>query len=464
MKKTAFIFSLFIFLLQMSPAYPLELNVKGSRMSIKAENEPLSSILHAFAEQGIKISADPNLTPDISASFKDKKIENALKIIFRNLNYILIWKNISTPLGDFAKLEEIRLYTPGRKHYIKTIAPETGRLAKNPDDGSIYIKNQILIRLTKAVNLKDFRKFLLDNGLGVLGYSRMTGIIKILLPEGSDYFAILDLIKNYPGLEKAEPNYAYPVNRPYYAPGSPVKTADAKTGVLSSNPVPVAVIDSGLSADYLSEPYVYASYNSIDPESAISDSLGHGTQMVMVAGGAVTPMGVSTGTVTPVIAIKGFGDDGYISNYDLMDGIEFALDNGARVMSLSWGSETESAFLEQAFDYAASKGMIILAAAGNEPTGSSMYPASYDSVIGVGALDPEGKTWDKSNYGDSVNVYAPGFASLPVGYKGDAGTYAGTSISTAYAANLVAGYLSKNPDASIKEILTSLAESSGSSE
>jgi hypothetical protein len=141
-----------------------------------------------------------------------------------------------------------------------------------------------------------------------------------------------------------------------------------------------------------------------------------------------------------------------------MNGIDFALNNGARVMSLSWGSETKSEFLDQTFDYAASKGLIIVAAAGNEPTGNIMYPAAYDSVIGVGALDPGGKQWDKSNYGDFVTIYAPGFASFPVGYKGEPGAYAGTSISTAYLANRIAGYLSKKPDATIKEILTALSD------
>ena len=125
-------------------------------------------------------------------------------------------------------------------------------------------------------------------------------------------------------------------------------------------------------------------------------------------------------------------------------------------MSLSWGAETDSGFLGEAFEYARSKGMVILGSAGNEPTGKPVYPAAYSSVIGVGALSPEGKQWEKSNYGDFVTLAAPGFATLPVGYKGDPGTYAGTSISTAYAANVFAYYLSKHPEASIEEILGSL--------
>ena len=184
--------------------------------------------------------------------------------------------------------------------------------------------------------------------------------------------------------------------------------------------------------------------------------------MAMIASGAVTPMGTgdNSGSFKPVIVIKGFDEDGYISNFDLMNGIEFAMNNDARIMSLSWGSETSSGFLEESFDYAASKGMIILGAAGNEATGTEMYPAAYNSVIGVGALDPEGKKWDKSNYGDFVTVYAPGFASLPVGFNGEPGIYAGTSISTAYTANLISGYLSKNPDATTKEVLTVLSDNS----
>jgi hypothetical protein len=99
--------------------------------------------------------------------------------------------------------------------------------------------------------------------------------------------------------------------------------------------------------------------------------------------------------------------------------------------------------------------MLILASAGNEPTGKPYYPAAYSSVIGVGALGPDGQRWEKSNYGEFVTLAAPGFATLPVGYEGDPGTYAGTSISTAYAANRMASYLSENPEASVEEILRS---------
>jgi subtilisin family serine protease len=181
--------------------------------------------------------------------------------------------------------------------------------------------------------------------------------------------------------------------------------------------------------------------------------------MALIATGLVKPSGVTSGTHTqsPIIPIRVFDDNGFTSNFTIMSSIDFALKHGARVMSLSWGSETRSDFLETALNDARSKGLIVVASAGNEPTGKPVYPAAFPSVVGVGALAPDGKSWENSNYGDFVTLYAPGFATLPVGYKGDPGPYAGTSISAAYAANVIADYLSEHPEATTQEVLEALS-------
>lgn len=462
MKKIIFLFLFNAFLLTGLAAYPLELTITGSKISVHADKEPLKNILQTLVNQGITVHADPEINPSVTVSFNNRKIEQGLKILFRDINHVLIWNTIDTPAGQFVRLKEIFLFLPGRKAHTITLSPNTGRLAQNPHNGSTYIKNEILVRLSKEIDLADFKKFLIENGLTVSGYNKIAGTIKIILPEKSDYFAILELINEYPGIEKAEPNYAYHINQTFFNPGFSGITHEYNANHSSENNVRIAVIDSGLSSEYQSAPYIYAYFDCLDSDGSLSDSLGHGTHMAMIAGGAVTPIGTGddSGYFNPVIVIKGFDEEGYISNFDLMNGIEFAMNNDARIMSLSWGSETSSEFLEQSFDYAASKGMIILGAAGNEATGTNMYPAAYNSVIGVGALDPQGKKWEKSNYGDFVTVYAPGFASLPVGNNGKPGTYAGTSISTAYAANLIAGYFSKNPDSTIKEVLKALSNNS----
>jgi hypothetical protein len=170
--------------------------------------------------------------------------------------------------------------------------------------------------------------------------------------------------------------------------------------------------------------FVLASFDALNPDESISDSLGHGTQMALIAAGVVKPSGVRSGTHTqsPIIPIRVFDDNGFTSNFTIMSSI-----------------------------------VIVVASAGNEPTGKPVYPAAFPSVIGVGALAPDGKSWENSNYGDFVSVYAPGFATLPVGYKGDPGAYAGTSISAAYAANVIADYLSEHPEATSQEVLDALS-------
>ena len=319
MKKTALLLFFLAFILCGFEAFSLELHIAGDKISVQADNEPLRNILQALANQGISIRADPGINPFETVSFKNREIDQGLKIIFRDLNYTLIWKTIDTPAGQFVRLEEIHLFIPGKKDLTKILSPDTGRLDQNPNDGSVFIKNEILIRLSKEIDLTKFKKFLLKNGLVVSGYNRITGIIKIILPEKSDYFPLLALINNYPGVEKAEPNYAYPVNRPFFTPGAAGETLNYKAGSPSGKQPPIAVIDSGLSGDYLSAPYVYASFNCLDPNKPLSDSLGHGTQMAMIAGGAVKPIGTGneSGSIAPVIAIKGFDEDGYISNFNL---------------------------------------------------------------------------------------------------------------------------------------------------
>jgi len=180
--------------------------------------------------------------------------------------------------------------------------------------------------------------------------------------------------------------------------------------------------------------------------------------MALIAAGVIKPFGVmdDEAYLAPLIAIRAFDENGFTSGFQLMQGIEFAIRNGARVLSLSWGADTRSEFLENALADAASKGLIVVASAGNEPTGRPVYPAAYPSVIAVGALEPDGKIWGQSNFGSFVSLYAPGFASLPVGYRGEPGSYAGTSIAAAFTANRIADYLAKHPAADIQEIFNAL--------
>ena len=113
---------------------------------------------------------------------------------------------------------------------------------------------------------------------------------------------------------------------------------------------------------------------------------------------------------------------------------------------MSWGTAANSRFLAEAVAYAQARGILVVAAAGNEPTGQPVYPAACPGVVAVSALDAENRPWDSSNYGDFVSVSAPGTARFHVGYRGPPGGYAGTSIASAYVARSLALYLARHPE------------------
>jgi len=437
----------------------LEVQLLGDRLTLNAEKAPLQEILLRLSDSGIRVQIDPQINPTVTASFENREIQKALESILKGLDHVLIWDSGQGPSGPVPRLAEIQVFRPGQKDLIKPLRKaSTLSIARNPKDGSLYVKEEILVRLKPGDDLSPLLKLLQETGGVLVGHYPGLGIYRVRLPQGSDVPALVEEIGKRGWAAIVEPNYAYPV------PSGPREldwgSLKVSHGDASPQPkgIPVAVIDSGLRADAGLDKFVLAALDALNPDKPISDTGGHGTQMALIAAGVVKPIGVKGDSVsqTPILAIKAFDENGFTSNVLLMESIDFAIRNGARVMSLSWGSETKSEFLSEALELADSKGLIIVASAGNEPTGEPHYPAAYASVIGVGALGPDGKAWEKSNRGDFVDLYAPGFATLPVGYKGDPGIYAGTSISTAFTANLIAGILSKNPKATKQEILEAL--------
>ena len=450
--------SLVVFAFLTAEAGALRVQVVGDRLTLEAEKVPLQNILARLEQEGIKARIDPEINPPVSASFKDRDIQKALEFILRDLDYVLLWESIQGPRGRIPKLSEIQVFRPGRKDLMRPL--RTRRIlavARNPEDGSYYVRDEILLKLKPGTDLQKVEALLAKWGGRVVDSYVALGIYRVRLPEGSDVPALIKEFQETLGQGSAEPNFAYPMPR---SPEPPALSPVDPTLSPGENPVPVAVIDSGLSPQVRMDRQVLASLDALNPDLPISDDEGHGTQMALIAAGLVKPLGTK-GDAEPqasIIPIRAFDDNGFTSNFILLESIEFALEHGARVMSLSWGTETQSDFLEDALEAASSRGMVIVASAGNEPTGQPRYPAAYSSVIGVGALGPDGKRWEKSNTGDFVALYAPGFASMPVGYRGDAGIYAGTSISAAFVANRIASILSRNPEATREEILKALKD------
>ena len=420
-------------------------------MHLRAASEPLQNILRGMARQGIKVRIDPQVNPEISAAFDNRDIREAMAEIVRPYDHILIWEKAPNK-PSFFRLAEIQVFGPGGKNAMQTLSARIFSLTEDRREGAWFVRDELLVRAKSGA---DIAELLAKIGGTVIDRHEALGIYKVRLPPGSDIPAIVDKINSSPGVVQAGPDFAYPVDQPYLderslPPGEILKVFPKE------GKVPVAVLDSGVRPGIGPEGFVIAALDAVNPTEPMSDTIGHGTQMALVASGLVRPFGAIVkeggGGPVPVIAIRAMDDNGFTTDFTILKGIDYAVEKGARVISLSWGSAKKSEFLEKILDYAASKDVILVASVGNEATGRPVYPAAYPAVIGVGALDPRGKTWEKSNYGSFVDWYAPGFAAMPVGYKGDPGIYGGTSIAAAFVANRIADYLSKSPDARVQQI------------
>ena len=446
--KKLWIYALLL-ILPAAHALAVDLRIAGERIYLRAVEEPLQNILRRLAQQGVRVRVDPQLNPVVSANFDNRDLREAIAEIVKPYDHVLVWDK--TPAGTSSfRLAEIQVFRPGKKDIIQDLSPRAFSLARDPKDGSLFVKDEILLRVKSGASLETLLRKI---GGTIIDKNEALGIYKVRLPPDSDVPAILDQIAALPGVVQAGPDFVYPVPGPYLS-DLPFRSTETAKDFRQEGTVSVAVLDSGVLSGVGASGFVIASLDAVSPDQPMTDNIGHGTQMALIASGLIKPLGAKKedGGQIPVIAIRAMDDNGYTSDFTILKSIDFAVENGAGVISLSWGSEKRSDVLERILDYAASKGVVIVASAGNEPTGKPVYPASYPSVIGVGAAYPNGQTWEQSNYGGSVDLYAPGFAALPVGYKGEPGIYGGTSIAAAFAANRVAAYLSKNPGSGLQEI------------
>ena len=193
-------------------------------------------------------------------------------------------------------------------------------------------------------------------------------------------------------------------------------TADADVdaveawGVTTGGGIKVAVLDSGVASDNADiTPKVVARANFTNGKAG-EDNYGHGTHVAgIVAATANNTVGVAG--VCPGCTIldgKVLNDSGVGSSSSLANGINWAVNNGAKVINMSLGVRA-SRTLETAVNNAWSKGVVLVAAAGNGSNQTKIYPGAYPNVIAVAATDNADAKASFSTYGASwVDVAAPG--------------------------------------------------------
>jgi hypothetical protein len=439
-----------------------ELRLDGDRIYLKAEREHLEGVLNEFVRAGVQVEVEPGIAALVNGTLFDEPIQEGLARLFDDFNYILFWKQIDGPLGPMPKLSEIHLFRPGRHRHVKPFVP-TGddfivvRRAGIPP----HAKDELLLGLKPGTTTKQFREMLASIGATAVDSISGLGIYQVRLPRNSDVPAVVEALKRNPWVALAEPNHIQEIANPVLPTDSTLGTAPGARaiGKPGEGIAALAILDSGLTEIEELGDTILGSYDAVNPERSIEDPVGHGTQMALVASGAVVPHGVPAGAASeavPVLAVRSFDDEGRATNFSLIRGIDYAVQNGARVMSMSWGSETYSEFLAGSVQLAQDKGLIVVASAGNDPINRPVYPAAYPGVLAVSAMEPDGSIWSRSNYGSFIFAAAPAVGVFPVGYNGPPGTYAGTSIASPTVARALTLYFGENPDATPAEAIDAL--------
>ncbi len=274
-------------------------------------------------------------------------------------------------------------------------------------------------------------------------------LVKVLDEDGLKELAKL-LYRN-PSVIFAEPNYkvksSFVPTDPYFKKQwhtskiQMPKAWDFEKGAAS---VTVAVIDGGVETDHPDLVGKIVSPINLVADTTIVDKDPHGTHVagiIAASANKIGTLGIAPGVkIMPIDVFQGE----FAEVFDIVEGIYYAADHGAKVINLSLGLDEPSEALDVATNYAHSKGAVVVAAAGNSDTSTLTYPAASPHVIGVSATDHADEITSFSNYGEYIDLAAPGLLIYST-YPG--GTYrylSGTSMAAPVVSGVAALVLSKN--------------------
>ncbi len=220
--------------------------------------------------------------------------------------------------------------------------------------------------------------------------------------------------------------------------------------------IKVAVIDTGIDYSHpdLQERYA-GGYDTVNEDDDPFDDHGHGTHVSGIVAADLNETGqAGVSPKASIVAVKSLAGDGtgYIS--DLVEGIDWAMDNDVALINFSLGTSYDSQILEEKLQEAANQGIILVAAAGNTDGGSVLYPAAYNQVISVSATDSNDNFASFSSVG--AEIAAPGVSVSSTIPGGGYASWSGTSMAAPHVTATVALMIANDQD-NIRENLRNSA-------
>lgn len=243
---------------------------------------------------------------------------------------------------------------------------------------------------------------------------------------------------------------------------SSIKIDNARADGLTGKGVKIAVLDSGVTKhDDLNiiDGVAFTSYTT-----SYEDDNGHGTHVTGIIGALdndIGTVGVAPDAKLYIVKVLDSKGDGYIS--DVIEGVNWAIQNDVDIINLSLGTPVNSAFLQETLEFANSKGIIIVVAAGNKGNTQGagdniLYPAKYDCVLSVGAVDSNHQRSLTSSTGNKLDLVAPGGSIMSTYLNNQYAVIGGTSMAAPHVTGVIALLKEAYPYASSDWIKARLIE------
>ncbi len=211
----------------------------------------------------------------------------------------------------------------------------------------------------------------------------------------------------------------------------------------------VAVIDTGVDYDHpdLAANYVELGYDWVNDDDDPMDDYGHGTHCAgIIAAEINNGEGIAGLAQVRIMAEKGLDAGGWGFEDGLAEALIHAVDQGADILSNSWGGSMDSLLIHDAVKYAYDRGVLVVAAAGNSGTNIKLYPAAYDEVVAVTATRVDDNPAYFTSFGDWVEVAAPGVDIFSTIWDNSYDYKSGTSMACPHVAGVAALIWSQFPN------------------
>jgi len=336
-----------------------------------------------------------------------------------------------------------------------------------PGQAAAFAPDQILVKFTPGAPEAAVAQVHRKLGGAVVQVIPRIGVHVVRIPLGK----VPEMVQAYllEGLvEFAEPDYVatalYVPNDPGYAHQwalPKIQAPEAWDLTKGSSTLLIAILDTGIDQDHEDLRTKIVANVNFTTSRTVDDRHGHGTHVAGIAA-AITDNGrgiAGVGFDSSLMNVKVLDDRGSGQYSWVANGIIWAADNGAHVINMSLGGSSASSTLEAAVQYAFGRGVVLVAAAGNNNTSAPMYPAYYEQCIAVAATDQNDAKASFSNYGSWVDIAAPGvsiYSTLPnhpnrIGVR-NYGSLSGTSMAAPHVAGVVALLEARYPGMSNADI------------